>query len=164
MKARSIRVWFLLAFLSLALFPLVGGSWYFLKRYEQSLQETVAINLVQITNKKYDQIDRYFQERYADISLLGKRNSIQKAIVNFSELWRLQTPQSQPYKHLLDSVDAEMLTFLESGNYYDLLLVDNTGNVLYSVTRESELGTNLFTGPYRDSIQCDRSLPIPVSW
>jgi len=153
MRGGSIRIWLLLAFISLALIPLMGCSWYFLQRYENALQETMAANLLQITNKKYDQIDRFFQERYADINLLSNQQSIQNDITVLSRLWRHPDKgiQAPAYLHLLDLMDEQMLSILESGAYYDLLLIDSKGNVLYSVARESELGTNLFNGPHRES-------------
>lgn len=151
MKGGGIGIWLSLAFICLALVPLIGGSGYFLQHYERALQQTMAANLLEITNKKYDQIDRFFQERYADISLLSNRSSVHKAITDFVDLKRQQSPQSQAYQQLLASTDENMMAFLESGDYYDLLLIDPAGNVLYSVARESDFGTNLFTGPYRAS-------------
>lgn len=151
MKGGGIGSWLSLAFVCLALAPLMAGSWYFLQRYEQALQKTMAANLLEISNKKYDQIDRFFQERYADMNLLSSRSSVQNAIADFVKLWHQQSPQSPIYQQSLASTDENMMTFLEAGDYYDLLLIDPDGNVLYSVTREAELGTNLFTGPYRES-------------
>ncbi len=34
---------------------------------------------------------------------------------------------------------------------YDLFLMDTEGNVIYTAEREDDFGTNLETGPYRDS-------------
>ncbi|WP_039850282.1 methyl-accepting chemotaxis protein [Grimontia indica] len=42
-------------------------------------------------------------------------------------------------------------TFLESFGYYDIFLVDNSGNIVYSVFKELDFATNLQTGPYKDS-------------
>ncbi|ORV54916.1 cyclase [Mycobacterium florentinum] len=36
-------------------------------------------------------------------------------------------------------------------DYRDVLLLDNEGNVVYSVAKGPDLGTNVFTGPYRES-------------
>jgi len=41
--------------------------------------------------------------------------------------------------------------FLEAFGYYDIFLIDNTGNVVYSVFKELDYATNLSAGPYRDS-------------
>ena len=41
--------------------------------------------------------------------------------------------------------------FMESFGYYDIFLVDNRGNVVYSVYKEIDYGTNLKTGAFKDS-------------
>jgi anti-sigma regulatory factor (Ser/Thr protein kinase)/HAMP domain-containing protein len=38
-----------------------------------------------------------------------------------------------------------------SSGFYDLFLIDNDGNVVYSVFKEIDYGTNLLTGPHKDS-------------
>jgi len=42
-------------------------------------------------------------------------------------------------------------TLLESVGYYDLLLTDTAGNVVFSIKHEADLGSNLNTGAYRDT-------------
>ncbi|MDD1782845.1 methyl-accepting chemotaxis protein [Enterovibrio sp. ZSDZ35] len=67
-------------------------------------------------------------------------------------------------KHLLDKANdgttyseihevfhPNYRTFLESFGYYDIFLVDNAGNIVYSVFKELDYATNLATGPYKDS-------------
>lgn len=151
MRQQGIRGWLLLAFLLLALGPLLGGGWYFLHTYEKALRETVASNLRQIADKKYDQIDSFLRERYADITLMSGRPSVVNAIDALAALWRGEGWGGEAYRDLIGKIDGVLEPYLESGDYYDLLLVDTEGNVLYSVARESDLGTNLFTGAYRES-------------
>ena len=40
---------------------------------------------------------------------------------------------------------------MESNGFDDALLVDPDGNVVYSAYKGVDLGTNLLTGPYKDS-------------
>ncbi|WP_188009259.1 methyl-accepting chemotaxis protein [Grimontia hollisae] len=67
-------------------------------------------------------------------------------------------------KHLLDKANDGTIysevhevfhnnyrTFLESFGYYDIFLIDNAGNVVYSVFKELDYATNLQTGPYKNS-------------
>jgi hypothetical protein len=42
-------------------------------------------------------------------------------------------------------------TFVEEKGYYDLLLIDPGGRVLFSTAREPDYGTNMLTGRYADS-------------
>ena len=39
----------------------------------------------------------------------------------------------------------------KNSGFYDIFLIDNDGNIVYSVFKEVDFGTNLLTGPYRDS-------------
>lgn len=149
MKRHGIRVWLLTAFIVLALLPLLGGSWYFLKIYENALRETVAANLVQIANKKYDQIDSFLQERYADIRLLSVRPMVVSAIESYAQTARRGARYSRNSQGLADELKPIFEPYLEVGDYYDLLLIDSDGNVVYSLAKEADLGTNLYTGPYR---------------
>ncbi|MBT6539334.1 MAG: methyl-accepting chemotaxis protein [Francisellaceae bacterium] len=43
------------------------------------------------------------------------------------------------------------LAFKEHSFFYDLLVVDNNGVIIYSVKKEIDLGTSLKTGPFKDS-------------
>ncbi len=47
---------------------------------------------------------------------------------------------------------ANFRSFLEKFGFYDIFIVDaDTGNVVYSVFKELDFATNLFSGPYKDS-------------
>lgn len=41
--------------------------------------------------------------------------------------------------------------FQQQYGFYDVFLVDTKGNVVYSVEKETDVGTNLLNGPYKDS-------------
>ncbi len=65
----------------------------------------------------------------------------------------------QLFKSELDSnydvnhqrLHGSLKPFLESFGYYDIFLVDNRGNIVYSVYKEIDYGTNLNTGAFKDS-------------
>ncbi len=40
---------------------------------------------------------------------------------------------------------------LNTFGYYDIFLVDRTGEIIYSVYKETDFGTNLLTGPFKNS-------------
>ncbi|MEI6308613.1 MAG: methyl-accepting chemotaxis protein [bacterium] len=56
------------------------------------------------------------------------------------------------YLAVYDKIDPLYRPFLEAMRLRDLLLICGPhGHVLYSTSKESDLGTNLVTGPYKDS-------------
>ncbi|ATF09895.1 methyl-accepting chemotaxis protein [Candidatus Enterovibrio altilux] len=73
-------------------------------------------------------------------------------------------PNSLGHKHLLDKANDKTTysethhlyhpnyrTFLDSFGYYDIFLVDLSGNIVYSVFKELDYATNLENGPYAKS-------------
>ena len=72
-------------------------------------------------------------------------------------------PHPTGEKHLLDSAGKdgydsnhqtfhpELRKFLLDNGYYDLFLIDDAGNVIYSVFKERDYGTNLNTGEWKNT-------------
>ncbi|MDD3528548.1 MAG: PAS domain S-box protein [Gallionellaceae bacterium] len=136
----------LLGFLLLSPLPLAGLAWLHIGAFERALLETQLTNLSSLANKKSDQINRYLDERLSDGRMLAK-SAVVRAILH---------PQPGRNGELLDPTTAErhrayFQTVLDGSGYYDLLLVDAAGNVVYSLRHEADLGSNLVDGPYRDS-------------
>jgi class 3 adenylate cyclase len=90
----------------------------------------------------------------------------QTAGLYLQEHYIVRNPNVSGEKHLLtrsstdssDYADAHetyhpvFRSFLEKFNYYDIFLVDSqTGNIVYSVFKETDFGTSLTTGPYRNT-------------
>lgn len=61
------------------------------------------------------------------------------------------TPQATPYRTVHALLHPLTQKFVSERGYYDFFLIDREGNVAYSVEKEDDFGTNLLTGPYRDS-------------
>ncbi|TAN46846.1 MAG: response regulator [Methylococcaceae bacterium] len=142
----------LLGFLLLSPLPLALLGWLYSQAFEQALKTTVQANLSNIADKKRDQIDIYLSERMADARLLGLLSTTRDALQTFSGLLQADegpaAPRNQEQaRHYRDY----LLARFSSADYYDLLLVDALGNVVFSLRREPDLGTNLQSGPYRDS-------------
>jgi len=139
----------LFAFLLLSPLPLAGLSWLHLDAFERALRETVLTNLSSIADKKADQINTYIDERLAK-GLLMSKLAVPRAALRASA-------ESGAPVHAITvrgrkvELDPFFRALLQSSDYHDLLLVDAAGNVVYTIKRESDLGTNLNTGPYRDT-------------
>ena len=56
-----------------------------------------------------------------------------------------------PYDMIHDQVHRTFKGYLEKFSYYDIFLVDNRGNIVYSVYKELDYGTNLISGAYATS-------------
>ncbi len=59
--------------------------------------------------------------------------------------------RSYQWATIEDKYAADISRFLTAHNYIDILLIDNEGNVLYSVRHDDDLGRNLFNGKYTNT-------------
>ncbi|USD64795.1 response regulator [Vibrio sp. SCSIO 43136] len=59
---------------------------------------------------------------------------------------------SERYRLLHKRYHRAYIERLKRSDFDDILLVDVDGNVAYSVTKGTQFGTNLLTGPYQDSV------------
>lgn len=61
-------------------------------------------------------------------------------------------PKKPEYQAVWAQAHAMMLNVVKEGEYADVYLIDAaSGTVMFNYSREPDLGTNLFTGPYRES-------------
>lgn len=58
---------------------------------------------------------------------------------------------NHPYLTTHQQYHTYLFPLLKLHNFYDLFLVDTHGNIVYSAVKETDLGTNLLTGPYQNS-------------
>lgn len=56
-----------------------------------------------------------------------------------------------PYDTLHQKYHPGIKQYLEQFGLYDVFMVDNEGNVVYTVFKELDFATNLLNGPYKDS-------------
>ncbi|MCT4632210.1 MAG: HAMP domain-containing methyl-accepting chemotaxis protein [Firmicutes bacterium] len=71
---------------------------------------------------------------------MGSKDNLDKGSSNYS------------YNEIHESYHPIIKSYLHKFEYYDIFLVDiDTGDIVYSVYKESDYGTNLINGPYKNS-------------
>ncbi len=133
-----------LAFLLLSPLPLGGLAWLHISAFERTLQDTVLEGLASLADKKSDQINNYLDERLANGRLLAKSSITHEALRTLNTTRPGKADDLQRYRNYF-------LSLFENSGYHDLLLIDVSGNVVFSIRHEDDLGTNLNSGPYRDT-------------
>lgn len=137
----------MLGFLLLSPLPLAGLAGFYLHAFENTLYQLELENLSSFADKKADQINVYVNERLADGRLLAKSF----AALNILQAHANKQTGSSRYQAEVQDYRNYFHSLLEGVGYYDVLLIDADGNVLFSILQEADLGTNLNTGPYRDT-------------
>ncbi len=151
MSALPISVRLLLSYLLVAVLPLAGLAAFYLASFESSLRETVLTNVATIADKKAEQIDSYMSERLADARQFSQRDVIRTGVSTVGRAFRAGGLDAHAYQAAARQLRENLSRFDQTGEYYDLLLMDTAGNVVFSLAQEPDLGTNLMRGPYRDA-------------
>jgi len=130
----------LITFILIGLIPtLIVG---FLSSYiaSASIEKQAFSQLISVREIKKSQIEAYFSERKADIEVLN--NSIEK-IIDFSSHETMKVSAHDNHQYFEH--------FIKSYGYYDFFLIDDSGEIFYTVTKEADYQTNLISGQYNKS-------------
>ena len=147
----SIRSKLLLCFLGVSLVPLLLNGLISSSNTSSSLKEAATRHLEAVADGAINRIDRYCVERMRDVTLLSRHPVVVEGVVAFEEVFHATGHDSADHAGLRQQSLVLFEQVMEDGGVYDIFLVDPGGDVVFTVFGEATLGTNLFTGPYRDS-------------
>ena len=118
-----------------------------------TLRQSAFEKLIAIQSIKKKQIQSYMNERIGDINVLATNEEIITAIKAFKKAYHAGNDSVGGKEwSAAESLHADWLKqFKNAYGYYDLILITTEGDVVYSVTQDSDLGTNLEHGKYKDS-------------
>ncbi len=166
----SLRGKLILLFLLVSLIPLVvlGVIAYSLS---QNALEVEAFNeLETVRNLKAAQIETYFESVDQDILLLAELPILEDAMKDLGDQMFFRTGRelrkigllnrpdlSTPIRyHPYGLVHALYHPFFsqvaEANGYADIILVSVEGEIAYTQAKRNDFGTNLLTGPYKNSL------------
>lgn len=148
---RSLLLWFLL----LALAPLTLNAWLGYRQAADSLTTIAMQGLERNAQEKVRFIQNWFDYRLMDLhsQAENRRNAefltVLREGLQTSDLDLAEFINSNTWASLVDKRQEDLTKFMRQYDYiYDLFLIDADGNILFTVIRESDLGTNIFDGPY----------------
>ncbi len=136
----KLRHKLLLAFLAIALVPtlIIGGIASFIS--SSAIEEQAFNQLVSVREIKKSEIESYFSEKHNDIDVLTK--TIQK-FLDFSSVDSVNASVHDNHAYFDD--------FIKAYGYYDFFLIDESGEIFYTVTKEADYQTSVMTGAYKDT-------------
>jgi len=152
---RSLVLWFLL----LSLVPLCTVSWISYQQANVSLTQGAIDKLINSSFIRVKFIKNWFEYRFMDLSIQAeaKNNAemLTRLVVSLKHSGKSSTDfvKSYQWAKLVDEIQNDLISTSRNYDYiYDIFLIDIDGNILYTVTAESDLGTNLLEGRYSDTL------------
>ncbi|MBU2556434.1 MAG: response regulator [Bacteroidetes bacterium] len=148
---KSLLLWFL----TISIVPLASISFInFLNAYhgltivaEKSLNTTSQLRVAYINT--------FFNEIVDFLELNSRQNVDINFIVELDSTWQKSNLDLKEFTKTTqwDQITAEhrdeFKDLAKKNGYHDVYFMDFKGNILFSLREETDLGTNLFTGPYR---------------
>jgi len=142
---------------------------------ENALNKETFNKLDAVHNNKKNQVTQYFKQIEGGVITLADNHMTRQALTEFTgafkqlgeeklqELYVKNNPHPAGEKDKLDfAPDASTYSglharyhpvfrkYLKTYDYYDIFLVDNDGNLVYTVYKELDYATNLASGKYKD--------------
>lgn len=154
-KISSLDLTLMLWFLLLSLLPLTLVSWISYEQAKNSLNRNAAEKLEQSATLNVRFIQNWFDYRFLDLNNQAEDDQSRELLASL--IAGLQASGKTPLEYVksynwLDIVDEKQNEFINLNRRYDyihdLFLIDNQGNILFSVAHEADLGSNLEHGPY----------------
>jgi methyl-accepting chemotaxis protein len=170
----SRRVWILIIG-GLTLITL-GIGWSVNKYLIDERIAAASDRLLLLSNLRGGALQRYFSTAEAELRFWSSNQALIDQQIWMNEAWNVavdagrdpearlkqfyvenkpdqqeQTYQLNTYPDLHAKLHPLAKAFVVERGYYDLFLISPTGNVHYTVDKEDDFGTNLYTGKYKDS-------------
>lgn len=125
-----------------------------------SLRGEAFDRLTGLRDVRKDQINQYFEQTFLHLSTFSRSRIVSDLFVSLREYhhatgvtpngaYDVTTPE---YQRIWKEDGKEVSTFWQESGLYDIFLICSAhGHVMYTCAKESDLGTNLASGPYKDS-------------
>ncbi len=137
--------------LIISLLPLFIAGFISFKISEDEIKGKVIDNLQAAADSKGKMLTDFIIEKEADVKALALTPIISTALEKYNKAFFEKGTDSPEYS-ALDSEYIEFFTaYTEAFGYHDLFLINYAGDIVFTVVREDDFGTNLYTGDYKDT-------------
>ncbi len=151
---RSLVLWFLL----IALVPLSLNAWLGYRQTADGLTASAIQELETSAQMKIGFIQNWFDYRFMDLQNMAENQHNAEFLaalhmaLQHSDQDVFEFTKSDAWDSLVNKHQNDLINFSRNYDYiYDVFLIDRDGNILFTVAGETDLGTNLYAGPYADT-------------
>jgi len=151
---RTLLVWFLI----LSLLPMMVVSIFSYWNAYSSLKQEAEMTLSSVVSMKTERIRSYFERMMTD---LRQQSAMTPNVQFLDDLRKAYKKSSKPvgdfvksfkWVMMVEEQGADLKGYRRTYGYHDILLIDDQGNILFTVDGEDDLGTNLFSGKYANTL------------
>ena len=166
LKDVRIRPKLLSLFILTGIIPLLTVGYFETKWSKDSLISEAFGRLTTIQQIRKDQIEKYFQEVFADTQILAASDRILDLVAAIEDFERVEKAmpsesldtQGETFKKITEQFRAPLQEYQGSYGYNNLYVIDaEHGHIIFSLQNGPDNGTNLQHGRYKNS-------PLAATW
>ncbi|KKK63165.1 hypothetical protein LCGC14_2997020, partial [marine sediment metagenome] len=138
-------------FMAVGLAPLAVVGFLSYNRSSVALQDQAMNQLTALREVKKGQIESYFGERMGDLNVLAQNPLVTESITKYEEAYEAGGLQGAQYRLVENEYGPGLAYYMAQYGYYDIFLISEKGDIIYTGAKERDLGTNLVSGIYSSS-------------
>jgi len=143
--AKGLKAKLIANFLLVSIIPALIIGFFGYNNSKKSLEEAATNQLTFIRDSKKDQIEEYIKAIKTNVSYMAQDTMTIDALQKFKS--------NGENADLLKKCDNDFSNYVNTFGEGDVLIVDsNSGNVLYSIFKESDYKSNILTGVAKNTI------------
>lgn len=140
-----------LVFFITSILPLTSFSIFNLYNFENVLNDMMLNNMAFIADRKAFKINHYIEDLRTQLSSLAHTPDVFELFDNLKTNYYTKGVNSAAYQKSYLEAKSVLEPIIDDYNYYDLFLIDETGEIIFSLKKEADFATNLQTGAFKET-------------
>jgi len=133
------------------LFPFLSLSLIIYIQASQTITKQIINDLDAQSKIKADYLNTLFDEKVKDVKESARNYYLVNNSEKIIEAFKIGMINRSPYKEISEIITHSLEHYVNIHSYHDIYIISLSGDIVFSMKREDDFGTNLDTGPYKDS-------------
>jgi len=152
-------------FILISILPMSFVAWISIQNSINTINGAQVDKLAAIAKAKHNHLSAYFNSTITNLRLQAELENTVKFLEAMKLAYRTEVQLSNQTEQSLSKITkgyqwalleeefaADFLHFQTTFDYIDTLLLDNNGNILYSIRKDSDFGSNVYTKENKDNL------------
>lgn len=139
------------AVFAVVLFPLLISSFFFIEQLKGVLLHEANYRLEHFAEDKVADLEAFVQQHKKEIVSYSVLPGVVRAAKSLTTSYSKNGFNSSSYQKVSQEYGPTFSNYRDAYQFYDILLISLTGDVVYSVAEEADLNTNILTGRFNQT-------------
>jgi len=147
----TLRWKLIILFLTLGLVPMALVAFFNFEEAHHKLEDLTAYQLVCLNKDRKSQIQDFFRHLRRDMEVLSDHRLLKDMLIKYVGAYQEGGLEGEAFRAVDSRYYRRVVELNEKYGFEDMLFVNTDGEVIITVRKNPEWGTNLLKGPYSDT-------------